>query len=383
MNLTRPAPGLGGPDPAASDVGADASARVTVRLPALAANYREAVRRASPAAVAPVVKADAYSLGMERIAPRLNAEGADTFFVARLAEGMALRALLPRARIFVFDGLLPGTAPALIAHRLTPVLNAPEEIADWSAHARANRTVLDAAIQIDTGMNRSGLSRTELADLAAHARQALADINLALIVSHLACAEEVDQATNRKQLERFRAALAALPPAPASFSATAGIELGRDYLFDIVRPGLGLYGGNPRPGRTNPYKTVVTLTGKVIQLRRLAKGETVGYGATFTAAQPAHLAIVALGYADGLLRVTAGRGFAMLGGVRVPYAGRISMDLAALDVGDVPEGARVRGAEVEFLGDHVSIEDLAFAGGTIGHEILTCLGSRAERVYSV
>jgi alanine racemase len=357
------------------------TAQLTVRLGALAANHREIRHRAAGASVVPVVKADAYRMGMAPVAEALAAEGADSFFVARLDEGIALRQTLPDTRIFVFDGVMPGTAEALIAHRLTPVLNSADEIAEWSEAARSRKTVLDAAIQIDSGMNRSGLSQSEVADLAANPSRALAGLNLNLILSHLACADEPKNERNRLQRERFRAALAALPPAPASLAASAGIELGRDYLFDMVRPGMALYGGKPTPKRVNPYKTVVLLTSQVLQLRHLDAGETVGYSATFVARRPTTVAIVALGYGDGLIRASGTKGKAAIGGVLVPFAGRISMDLLALDVTDVPDHARQRGAVVEFLGDTISLDDAARAAGTITHEVLTAISPRTRRVY--
>jgi len=365
-----------------SDSEAGHSAQLTVRLGALAANYGEVRRRAADALIAPVVKADAYRMGMVPVAKALASEGADLFFVARVEEGMVLRAVVPNARIFVFDGVTRGSAPTLIAHRLTPVLNGADEIAEWSKAAFARKSMLDAAIQIDTGMNRCGLSSSEVGDLAANARKALSGINVNLIMSHLACADEPDHGQNRHQLERFRAALATLPSAPASLAASAGIELGRDYLFDLVRPGMALYGGKPIPSRANPYRPVVVLTSRVLQLRKLDAGDTVGYGASFTARRPTILAIVALGYADGLIRASGTKGRAAIGGVLVPFAGRISMDLLALDVTDVPDHEVHRGAQVEFLGDTISLDDAARAAGTITHEVLTAISPRARRVYS-
>jgi alanine racemase len=228
-------------------------------------------------------------------------------------------------------------------------------------------------------MNRSGLSRAELADLAANAKRALSGIHLVLIMSHLACADESGRAENKNQLERFRAALATLPSAPASLAASAGIELGREYLFDVVRPGLALYGGNPVLAHANPYRTVAVLTSRVLQIRKLDPGETVGYTGTFTAARPTTLAIVSLGYADGLIRASAAKGRAAIAGIPVPFAGRISMDLLALDVTGVP--AAQRGATVEFFGDTISLEDAARAAGTITHEVLTAISARTRRVY--
>jgi alanine racemase len=351
------------------------AARLTVRLGAIGANWRECVRRAGAAKVAGVVKADGYGLGMAQVARALVGQGCDTFFVARLAEGTALRSTLPRARIFVLDGAPSAAIPALIANNLTPVLNSLAEIAAWSAAG----TGLDAAIHIDTGMNRLGLPPEELAILAAEAPTRLRNIGLALVMSHLACADDPASPMNATQLSRFRAALAALPPAPASLASSGGVLLGPDYMFDMVRPGLGLYGGNPQNEKPNPFAVVAVLTGRILQLRRVDKGEAVGYGATFRAQRPATLATVALGYADGLMRAIGNRGMGAIKGVRAPIAGRVSMDLVTLDVSDVP-GVSV-GGEVEFLGDTISLDDLAGAANTAPYEILTSLGSRIPRHY--
>ena len=356
-------------------------AQLTVRLGALAANYRELVRRASPAAVAPVVKANAYGLGMDAIVERLAEARADTFFVARLEEGIALRGLSSRARIFVFDGLTAGSAPAFVNHRLTPVLNTLAEIIDWSTTAQDRKTVLDAAIQIDTGMNRSGLGPAETAELSAEADDILSDLNLALIMSHLACGDEENHPLNLAQLERFRAALAMLPPTPASLAASAGVSLGREYLFDIARCGLGIYGGNPQPVKPNPYRVVARLTAPVVQIREVGAGETAGYGASFTTRKPSVFATVAAGYADGLMRAASIKGQAAIDGVRVPFAGRISMDLATLDVTGVAPEKLFPGAEVEFLGDTISLEEAAEAAHSVNYEVLTSLNPRAKRVY--
>ena len=357
------------------------AAQLTVRLSSLAGNFREALRRSAPAAVAPVVKANAYGMGVAPVAHALVNAGADTFFVARLEEGIAVRQLLPRERIFVMDGIAAGAAPALLSHGLTPVLNSLPDAAEWSALARRERRDLDAAIHVDTGMNRSGLSHDDLSELVSDVRHSLAGINLVLVMSHLAQADEPDREMNWIQLARFRAALALLPSAPASLAASAGIELGRDYLFDVVRAGLGLYGGNPIASRINPYRTVAVLTGRVLQIRAIKAGDTVGYGATFLAPKDSVLATVAAGYADGLMRSIAQRGRAAIGGYYVPYAGRISMDLCALDVSNVPESTALRGAEVEFIGDTVTLEEVAEAAGTITHEILASLGPRVHRHY--
>lgn len=350
-------------------------ARLTVRLGAIAANYRECVRRAGGAEVSGVVKANGYGLGMAEVARTLAGQGCETFFVARLAEGVALRAVLPSARIFVLDGAPETAIPALIAHKLTPVLNSLAEIEAWSKAGAG----LDAAIHIDTGMNRLGLPADEMAILAAEAPTRLKNIRIALIMSHLACADEPASPMNATQLARFRAALARLPPAPASLASSGGVMLGKDYMFDMVRPGIGLYGGNPQSEKPNPFAVVAVLTGRILQLRRVDKGECVGYGATFRAKRPSTLATVALGYADGLIRAIGNRGAGAVKGVAAPIAGRVSMDLVTLDVTDVP-GVTV-GGEVEFLGDTILLDELAAAANTVSYEILTSLGARIPRHY--
>lgn len=350
-------------------------ARLTIRLGAIAENYRRCRALAGQAATSGVVKADAYGLGMKPVAQALLAQGCDTFFVARLEEGISLRPAVPKSRIFVLDGAREAAIPALLAHNLIPVLNSLDEIALWGQRGGG----CYAAVHVDTGMSRLGLPPEELAVLSSESGQRLSNINLALIVSHLACSEDADHSFNRHQLERFRAALAVLPPAPASFASSGGILLGRDYAFDLVRPGIALYGGNPRIGGENPFAVAAQLCGRILQLRRVDKGECVGYGATFRVERPMTLATVALGYADGLMRALGNRGAGAVGGRKVPIVGRVSMDLVTLDVTGIPEAAV--GADVEFLGDTILLEDVAAAAGTANYEILTGLGARASRIY--
>jgi alanine racemase len=354
--------------------------RLEVRLGAVAANYHTARQLAGPAAAAAVVKADAYGLGMRRVVPALLRAGCDSFFVARLAEGVALRRLAPAARIFVLDGAQPDMVPALIAHRLTPILNSLPEIAGWAAAARSTGTSLDAAVHIDTGMNRLGLVAPELATLSAEHARRLAGLRVVLWMSHLACSDEPEHPLNRLQLNRFRTALAMLPPAPASLSASGGILLGKDYLFDLVRPGIALYGGNPQPAKLNPFATAVRCTAKILHVHRAEPGETVGYGASFTVKRPSLLAVAALGYADGLVRAVSNLGEAAVAGKRAKVAGRVSMDLVTLDVTDLPVPP-VTGTEAEFFGDVIALEEIAASAGTISYEILTSLSRRAARVY--
>lgn len=356
------------------------AARLTVRLAAILANYRTIQRLAAPAAVAGVVKADGYGTGAEAATRALAAAGCDTFFVARVEEGVRIRPFAPHARIFVLDGAQVDSIAALITHNLTPVLNSLVEIAAWSAAAASARTTYDCAIHVDTGMSRLGLPPDELTTLAAEANTRLAHLRTVLAMSHLACADSAANPMNARQLSRFREALAMLPAAPASFASTGGVLLGKDYVFDLVRPGIGLYGGNPHTG-DNPFQVTARLTGRIVQLRPAAAGDTVGYGATFAVNRPSLLATVALGYADGLLRSLGNRGRGAIGGHRAPIAGRVSMDVTTFDVTDVPPHLLEPGAEVELFGDTISLEEAAAAAGTANYEILTAVGARVPRHY--
>jgi len=368
------------------------AARLTVRLPAITANYRTYRRLTGPAAVAAVVKADAYGLGAARVVPALAGAGCDSFFVARLEEGIALRKIVPPARIFVLDGADPDSVPALLRFSLTPALNSLAQIAAWSAAARVGRTPLDAVLHVDTGMNRLGLSGEELATLAGEQARRLVGLNLVLVMSHLACADEPQNKMNAQQLSRFRQALAMLPTAPASLAASHGAMLGIDYHFDLVRPGVALYGADPqKPEGQKPegkatagtapslMQTAAVLTAKVLQVRRIDLGESVGYAATFRAKRPSMIATVALGYADGIPRTLSNKGGAAIAGLRVPVIGRVSMDLTTLDVSALAEPPHV-GADVELLGDTINLGEVAQTAGTNEYEILTRL-RRVPRRY--
>jgi len=362
-----------------SVMGTFEAACICVRPAAIAKNYEIVQRLAGPAAVAGVVKADAYGTGVAQAAGALLGAGCDTFFVARLEEGIALRPLAPEARIFVLDGAQPDMVPALISHNLTPVLNSLGEIAAWSAAAKTTRSLRDAAVHIDTGMNRLGLPAPQLSELAAEQARLLSDLRVVLWMSHLACSDDPAAKMNRVQLDRFRTVLAMLPQGPASLSASGGVMLGKDYHFDMVRPGICLYGGHPQPGAgANPFQPVVKLTARILQVHQAQKGESVGYGATVKLKRSSRLATAALGYADGVLRSLSNVAEVAVQGVRVPLLGRISMDLFTFDVTDVA-GPVAAGDEVELFGDTITLDEIAARAGTISYEILTSLSRRATR----
>jgi alanine racemase len=357
-----------------------AGAVLEIDLKAIAGNWlmlRD--RLAAGVECAGIVKADAYGLGMSRVAPALAARGCRLFFVAQLDEGIALRALLPECEIAVLNGLLPGTAGDFAAHRLMPVLNDLGQIAEWRRLAtdRQRRAIL----HVDTGMARLGLPPSELARLKA-APDLLDGVALRAVMSHLACPEEPEHALNAQQLARFRAATAVLPPAPASLAASSGIFLGPDYHFAMVRPGAAVYGVNPQPGKPNPMAQVIRLKGKIIQTRDIDTGHTVGYGATYRRDRPGRIATVAVGYADGWLRSLSNRGHAAIAGQLVPIVGRVSMDLITLDVSDLDPLLTTPGAFVELIGPHACVDAVGAEAGTSGYEMLTALGHRYLRVYT-
>ncbi len=332
-------------------------------------------RRVGSSEAAAVIKADAYGLGARRVALALADEGVRTFFVATLGEAIAAREALGDAHaIYVLNGPEEADIGHFTARRLFPVLNDPRQIALWIAAGAP----VAAALHVDTGMNRLGLA---LADVAA-ARTALATVDVPLVMSHLACSGTPDHALNALQAARFADVAALFPGARKSLAATAGIFLGRAFHYDLVRPGIGLYGDNDLPAPADDLRVAATLEAPILQMRTLAAGETVGYGATFTAQSPITTATIALGYADGYLRSAAGRGYGVLAGELCPVLGRISMDLITLDVTAAGDAARP-GACVEMLGPNVPLKQLAAAAGTNSYEVLTSLGRVTRRYRSV
>lgn len=351
---------------------------LTVDLGAILANWRDLRARHAPGEVAAVVKADAYGLGAGPVGRALAAGGCRHFFVAHLAEGLALRAALgPGPMIAVLNGFAPGEDGTAA---LVPVLNG---LPDVEAHARAaGGRPAPAILHLDTGMGRLGLDAAEQARLVADPAP-LAGLALRWVMTHLACADEPDHALNRAQAARFAEAAARIAPGvPRSLANSSGLFLGPGFASDLARPGCALYGVNPTPGRPNPMRVAATLAAPILQVREIPKGASVGYGGAWTAPRPSRIATVAAGYADGYARALSGRGAAgLLDGQAVPLVGRVSMDLLTFDVTDAP--AARPGAMVTLMGPAPGLtpDDLAARAGTIGYEILTALGPRYRRAY--
>jgi alanine racemase len=362
-------------------------ARLTIDLGALADNWRTLAALSTTSECAAVVKADAYGIGLEQAAGALARAGARSFFVAHLAEAKLVRRAVPGAAVYVLNGLPPGAADAYAEAGARPALGSREEVEEWASFVAATGRGVPAAIHVDTGMNRLGLRPEEAREMFAAGGPGFRP---ALLMSHLACADEPERPETERQRALFAELRALSPETPASLANSAGTLLGRteagDLGFDLRRPGVALYGSNPIAGRASPLRPVVRLEARVIQVREAPAGAAVGYGGAQRLRRPSRVAVLSLGYADGILRAGgsadgAPGAVAFLEGVSCPYVGRISMDLIAVDVTDASPDAARRGAWVEVLGDHVGVDDLAKACGTIGYEVLTGLGRRYERRY--
>jgi alanine racemase len=355
-----------------------AHAVLTIDLRAVVANWRLLQAKHSSGVTGAVVKADGYGLGAVPIATALAEAGCRVFFVATPAEAFALRDIIPGADLILLGGLFAGTEAECAARDVFPALGSLEEIENWSRVARHLGRALPAFLHFDTGMSRLGLDARECAILAEdHGR--LDGIDVRAVMSHLVSSEIPDDPINGIQRDWFVAGKARLPPAPASLVNSAGIFLDETFGFDLARPGSALFGVNPTPGRSNPMHQVAALSARVLSVRDIPKGATVGYSATWTAARACRIATVGVGYADGWHRRHSNTGAAYFDGHPVPLVGRVSMDLTTFDVTDLP--AVRPGSWLELLGPHRTVDEAAVDAGTIGYEVLTSLGRRFHRHY--
>jgi len=357
--------------------GVPAGSTLTIDLDAIAANYRTLCDRAEGAVCAGVVKADAYGLGVEPVGRRLWLEGCRTFFVASLDEAVRLRGLFQGAEIVALNGLMPGEEAYYREYGLVPTLNDIGQIEAWSTYC-ASAGHLPAAVHLDTGMSRLGLSASERRRLLDDPEIA-SRIECRYLLSHLACADTPDHSLNDAQRRDFAEAVSRVPHGKASLAASSGIFLGSEWHFDMVRAGIALYGGAPVEGQPNPMAPVVRLDGLVLQVRDVDSPETVGYGAAHKFTKPTRVATVAAGYADGYLRSLGGRSVARWGNTALPLVGRVSMDLITLDA--TAATGLLAGDTVELIGPDYDINALASDAGTIPYEILTSLGQRYRRRY--
>lgn len=361
------------------------SGQLVVDLGAIQQNWTGLDRIAHTALTGAVVKADAYGCGLLPVADALWSAGARFFFVATPDEAFLLRQKLPDAHIFVLNGLPPNAAKDIAAANLMPVINSLSELDQWLGFCVSQGEALPAAIQFDTGMNRLGI-RMQDASVVKSLLERAGGYQPQLIMSHLACADIVAHEKNRTQRALFQSLLGQFPDIPASLANSAGMLMGRENHFQIVRPGISLFGGRAVAGRPNPMSGVLKLEMPVLQVSEAKLGETVGYGATYTLTRDSRLATVAHGYADGYLRAASSANgksgvHMFIKGRLLPVLGRISMDLSIVDVTDLGAQPPVPGEMVEVIGPNVSVDDIADAAGTIGYEILTSLSGRYQRIY--
>jgi alanine racemase len=361
--------------------GLHAGAALTIDLNAVRWNYRFlSGKLGARVRCAAVVKADAYGLGAQHVGPVLHAEGCRDFFVAHLDEGLRLRTHLSESSIYILNGLPEGGEADCAEAGLVPVLNSLDQCHAWSAHACDLGRALPAVVQIDSGMNRLGMSQREIAGWVKSGSQP-AGVEIRFVMSHLACADVPSHAANAMQLTKFQRLTEHFPGLPRSLANSSGIFHGKDFHYDLVRPGAALYGINPVSARNNPMRAVVRLSAKIIQVRQADKGDHVGYGWDFRVSSPTRLATLSIGYADGLHRALGRGGAVYFEGQPLPIAGRVSMDSITVDVSQLQSDRFGAGSQVEVIGDHQSVDDVAEAMDTIGYEVLTGLGRRYERNY--
>jgi len=360
------------------------SSLITIDLDALEANYRFCSEQLHPVICAAVVKADAYGLGVRKIAPVLKRAGCRHFFTATHQEGITLRALLPDAEIYILEGVTEQSLAVFCDQGLVPVLITPAHSALWAAQGRELGHPLPAIIDIDTGMTRLGFGELELRQLLEQPED-MDWLDIRYVMTHYACADEPGADKTRDQLDRFDRLRQLLPPAPTCIGNSAGGLLGQAFSGDMARLGISLFGGNPyRNDSLEPgpeLKPVLRVQSQILQLREVEEGTTIGYGATYSAPSRMRIATVGTGYADGYPWSLGNRGVASVGGHRVPVVGRISMDSMMLDVTAVPDELLRAGHMVDLIGPGISLEEVAELAGTINYEILTRLSQRARRKY--
>ncbi len=375
-----PAPGAitGGP------AEAEANGTLTIDLGAILTNYRALAMRVVPTECAAVVKGDAYGCGLDQVVPVLSKAGCKTFFVAHLAEAQRVRALAPESVIYVLNGFTSGAGPGFMEAYARPVINSSVELAEWDYFVAGSGWQGGCGVHVDTGMNRLGLTIDEIA--AVGARIQSESHGLSLLMSHFACADRPQDPLNDRQIRQFREIRTLFRGIQGSLANSSGIFLDQSAWCDVVRPGAALFGINPTPGKPNPMRPAIELKARVLQVRNVPRGGTVGYGSTWSAKRASRIAVIAAGYADGIMRAEAATNAStgrhvLLANKRCPMVGRVSMDLFAVDVSELPDGAVRRNDMVTLVGGELDLDAVGAQAGTIGYEVLTDLGRRSHRVY--
>ena len=367
-----------------------AGGRLTIDLGALVANWKLLAKHAGKAECAAVVKANAYGCGIEPVVEALSNAGCKTFFVALPEEGMRVTKTNHNARCFVLNGLFPEAAPHYLDAGLTPILGSVFEIETWAAFAQSKSTALPCALHMDSGMTRLGVSLDELRSVVSQ-DALMKHLDVQLFMTHYACADDIDHPKTHVQREVFLQGAALLPGVPRSAANSAADLQADGHEFELARPGVAIYGGEALNDVENPMQPVVTLEGRILQIRTAKTGDTVGYGGAETLKRDSRIAYISVGYADGYHRGSSNMGVPMRNvappaqaafkGQLINGVGRISMDLSGFDVTDIPEDQIAAGDWIELFGETIAVDDVARAAGTIGYELLTGLGNRYARIY--
>ena len=359
-----------------------ANSFLVIDVDAIVSNYQTLRSKLTNAHCAATLKANAYGLGIKKIAPALDKAGCPTFFVATLDEAVELRKILTSKRksILVLNGFLTGTGSIFKQYNITPVLNNLCQLEKWVDFNTTLKERQKAALHLDTGMNRLGLDNTDLRRLMNNP-QILIKANIYMLLSHLACSDEPKNPMNKNQLLEFNSWIKHLPSMTASFANSGGIYLGEKFHFDLVRPGLALYGSVPGHLQ-NDLKNCISLYGRVLQLREVDKGQVIGYGGTYKLPKKARIATIGVGYADGYQRVLSGSSTVFHRGFPLPLVGRISMDSITVDISSLPDNNLKEGDFVELLGKHFTIDQAASLAQTVPYEMITGLGRRHYRYYN-
>lgn len=377
--------------PHITTTGADprlAGGRLTIDLDALVTNWLLLAEKSKPARTAAVVKADAYGLGIIHVVPVLWKAGCRTFFVALAEEGLRVKAVAPDAQVFVLNGFFAEAFPVYEQSNLIPVLGSLRELASWKELNAGRAEKLPYALHVDTGMNRLGLTVNEAIRFAGES----ADNRPILLITHLATADEPTHVLSQRQFESFQKLRANFSGIESSIANSPGIFHSLNTGYELSRPGVAMYGGEPLSSANNPMRPVVTSEARIVQVRTGLKGETAGYGATATLSRDTRIAVCSVGYADGYLRSASGSGvplrlaldnggYGFIAGKKVPVIGRVTMDLTSFDISELNEGEANAGDYIELFGSNISLDDAARAAGTIGYELLTSLGNRYHRRY--
>ena len=331
--------------------------------------------------VAATVKANAYGLGVKQVSKSLIKHKCKDFFVATLMEGIELRSYNKSVHIYILNGLDSGKCSIYKKHKLTPVLNSIKQIKEYEIYQSKIKKSMDAIIHFDTGMSRLGLDEDETKKLIDNKNNILKKTNIKYIMSHLACGDDPKNKKNNEQLKMFRKISKSFKNIKMTLANSAGVLLGKNYHFDMVRPGISIYGGNALKNEKNTYKHVIKLTAKLIQIRQIKKGSTVGYGATYKAKQKMIVGSISIGYADGLNRLFSNNMKCYYKKKKINLIGRVSMDLVTLDLSKFHlEDIQINN-QIEIINDQNNINQICMNIGTIPYEILTSLGHRYSRKY--